>query len=171
MASSARIDRQPEHKTPLQTLAVIGRESSLGLIRQGRYSSVDEVLRRHRRSFSSAGLRRVTIPLESPPRLPIVRAHRAASRGGAGVPGADVKAPELLHQAVVEFLFLLPLQERVDRLAALEEVRFRHSESCVYACVTISGSRLFHAFSAALTLARAVSSVNGGVIREAAGVV
>src|SRR4051794_9139262 len=40
--------------------------------------------------------------------------------------------------------------------------RFRHSESSVYAAATRSGSRAFHASSAACTFWRAVSSVNGG---------
>src|SRR5208282_5070588 len=43
-------------------------------------------------------------------------------------------------------------------------VRLRHCESSVYACATISGLRVFHASCAALTLASAVSSVNGGRI-------
>src|SRR5260370_34110736 len=47
-------------------------------------------------------------------------------------------------------------------------VRLRHSESSVYACATISGSRLFQAFSAALTLARAVSREKGGAIHTPA---
>jgi hypothetical protein len=41
----------------------------------------------------------------------------------------------------------------------------------VYAWATISGSRLFQAFSAALTWARAVSRVKGGVIRATVGVI
>src|SRR3954468_4605957 len=40
--------------------------------------------------------------------------------------------------------------------------RLRQSESSVYAIATRSGSRVFHASSAACTLRRAVSSVNGG---------
>src|SRR5680860_1546076 len=40
--------------------------------------------------------------------------------------------------------------------------RLRHSESSVYAIDTRSGSRVFQASSAAFTLARAVSSLNGG---------
>ena len=42
--------------------------------------------------------------------------------------------------------------------------RLRHWESSEYALATTSGSRVFHAFSAAFTFARAVSSVKGGKI-------
>src|SRR5262249_44092138 len=40
--------------------------------------------------------------------------------------------------------------------------RLRHSESGVYASATRSGSRVFHASSAACTFCFAVSKVNGG---------
>jgi hypothetical protein len=40
--------------------------------------------------------------------------------------------------------------------------RLRQWESSVYAAATRSGSRVFHASSAACTFWRAVSSVNGG---------
>jgi hypothetical protein len=41
--------------------------------------------------------------------------------------------------------------------------RFRHTESGVYASATRSGSREFHASSAALAFNVAVSCVNGGL--------
>ena len=40
--------------------------------------------------------------------------------------------------------------------------RFRHTESAVYAPATRSGSRVFHAASAASTFCRAEASSNGG---------
>jgi hypothetical protein len=79
------------------------------------------------------------------------------------------KAPKLLHQAVVYFPLPLSLEkcliaswlaEEFSSIPPIQSPRY----SSVYACVTISGSRLFQTFSAALTLARAVSSVKGGAI-------
>jgi hypothetical protein len=44
----------------------------------------------------------------------------------------------------------------------MNSARLRHSESGVYASATRSGSRVFHAISAAWTFWSAVSSVKGG---------
>src|SRR5260370_18648247 len=77
------------------------------------------------------------------------------------------KAPELLHQTVVEFFLPLPFQKGLYGLVACEEFR-AIARNPRYGCATISGSRLFQSFSPALTLARAVSREKGGAIHTPA---
>src|ERR1700747_763739 len=69
------------------------------------------------------------------------------------------EGPQLLNQAVIEFLAPLARQERDDFLPSVDELR---AESPVEPSATRSGVRGFQLSSAARTFRMAVSLMNGG---------